>query len=129
MNRSLVHIVRIVMLCCWPAVAWAGASTFGASMGDIGWRDVLAVVFLSVFSGAVAMLQRMEREAIPTVTARWVLAHMSAALLAGVIAFIGGEIVDLNDWQEALGVIVAAWGGSVYIERLARTLTTLGDGK
>ena len=122
MNIRLIHLIRLVMLFCWPAVAYAGSVTLGQSLGQIGWRDVVAVVFLSAFSGTVAMLQRMEREAAAALPRRWVTAHMSAALLAGLIAFLTGEIVDLNDWQEALGIIVASWGGAVYIQRIATGL-------
>lgn len=122
MNTALLHLARLILMCCWPAVAWAGTLTLGQTMGQVGWRDVAAVLFLSAFSGAVAMLQRMEREAAPAVPWRWITAHMSVAVLAGLIAFLLSEIVDLPDWQEALGIIVAAWGGASYIERIAQML-------
>lgn len=118
MTRAAVHVARILMILCWPLVTYASTVTLGQGFGELGWLDVATVVVLSLFSGAVAMLQRMEREAAPAVPWRWISAHMSVALLAGVMAFFIGEAADLGNWQESLSIAVAAWGGSRVVESI-----------
>lgn len=116
--QRVIHTTKLLAVLCWPMVTWAGTVTLGQGFGQLGWLDVLVVVVLSLFSGAVAMLQRMEREAAPAVPWRWVAAHMSAALLAGVVAFFLTKMADTQYWQQALTIVIAAWGGARWIDRV-----------
>ena len=123
MNIRLIHLIRVAMLFCWPAVAWAGSVTLGQSLGELGWQDVGAVVGLSLFSGTVALLERIEREARALKPERVPKAlHMSAALLAGFMAFLLAEIADISYLQETLSIIIASWSGAAYVTRLAAAI-------
>ena len=119
MSMRLIHLIRVSMLFCWPAVAYAGSVTLGQNLGALGWEDIAAVVGLSLFSGTVALLERIEREAklpLPHIVPKKL--HMSAAMLAGFMAFLLAEIADLSYLQETLSIIVASWSGAAYVTRI-----------
>lgn len=116
--KRAIHTLKIIALLCWPMVTYAGTVTLGQGMGALSLLDIVTVVVLSLFSGAVAMLQRMEREGVPAVPWRWITAHMGVALLAGVMAFFVCEAADMENWREALTIVVAAWGGARFIDAM-----------
>ena len=111
-----LRAVRWLVLLMWPSVTWAASVTLGLGFGEMGVSDIAAVIGLASFSGAVAMLQRMDRERTATVPSRWMMTHMLTALLAGLMAFLVCEIYDFGNWQEALTILAASWGGTRYVD-------------
>lgn len=116
--NSTIHALRILAMCMWPTVAWAANVTLGQAFGGLTLADVAALVGLASFSGAVALLQRMEREQAAKATPRWIVTHMLTALMAGAFAFVTCEMANIDDWAETLSIMLAAWGGTRYIDKM-----------
>lgn len=125
MNFRVVHVLRIVAMALWPGVVFASGITLGQTVGAIGMADLAAVIGLSTFSGAVALLQRIDREKISVISFRWVLTQMLASVLAGGVAFVIGELGDVHDLIELLAITGAAWTGTRYVDQVLSRISGL----
>jgi hypothetical protein len=125
MNFRVVHVLRLVAMALWPGVVFASGITLGQTVGSIGVADLAAVIGLSTFSGAVALLQRIDREKIAVVSFWWSLTQILASVLAGGVAFVLGELGDAPDLLELIAITGAAWTGTRYVDQVLSRISGL----
>lgn len=130
MKKELKHALffaKGVLAVLWPTCAWAAASTFGTSMTSIPALAVLMTVILSTLSGVTALLHAMkqEYETSGVIAHLWLLvtSKLFGSNTAGLLMFFLAESMGMEDAKEAMAIIVAAFGGTWFIERVLQAFT------
>lgn len=135
--RDWLKMLRAFAFCCWPGIVYAASQSLGTTFGEISFADWLTLVSLSIFSGLVALLQRVRKSFEYNVLAAkndptavigdrqllawklYSLCHMAGALFMGFIAFLMSETFSANNYVEAAGIAFMAWGGAKFADQLA----------
>jgi hypothetical protein len=139
--RDWLRMLRVFAFCCWPGIVYAASQSLGTTFGEIGVADWLTLVSLSVFSGLVALLQRVRKSFEYNILAAkgdptaiiadrqllsWKLyatCHMTGALFMGFMAFLMSETWTWNSYVEAATIACLAWGGSKFADQLADSVS------
>lgn len=125
--KRALFVTQGTLAVLWPTCAWAAAITFGNTMTNIPALAILMTVILSTLSGITSLLHSMKQEyetagAIPHL---WLLvaSKLFGSNTAGLLMFFMAESLGLEDAKEAMAIIVAAFGGTWFIERVLQSFT------
>lgn len=142
---DIFNIIRVLVWALWPMSAFAAGETLGGAFASHSLADWVAVLMVSTVSGLVAFLYRVKKHLEAEVLEKsgkefnpadkmlldWrVFAglHMSFSYLAGLIAFLVSEHMDVGNYLEAVSIALAAWAGAKMIDLFADSgLNRLGS--
>lgn len=132
----------------WPISTLATTVTLGQTLGSIPGQAWVSVLVLSLISGAVAVLQRVNKAVkieraieltpetdsnffhltdlretlaetqIPDTWLLFVVWHMAGAVLMGTLAFFFLEAADVNDFIEAVAIALSSYGGARLVDKV-----------
>lgn len=125
--KQILFAAKVALMVLWPTCAWAAAITFGESMANIPLLAVLMTVTLSTLSGVTALLHAMKQEYEKTgqIAQLWLLitSKLTGSNIAGLFMFFLAESLGFDDAKQAMAIIIAAFGGTWFLERALQFVT------
>lgn len=127
-TKQTLVAAQVALMVLWPTCAWAAAITFGESMAKIPLLAVLMTLTLSTLSGVTALLHAMKQEYEKNgqVAQLWLLitSKLAGSNTAGLLMFFLAETLGFDDAKQAMAIIVAAFGGTWFLERVLQFFTS-----
>jgi len=109
-------------MCLNSTVAFAQTIGLGRTLVEVGWLDWAMVFLLSMSFGLVSLLQRFKAAEANENWRLFVSAHMSGAIVSGVMVYLVTQSLDdINRFLQAVVIGCAGWGGSKFADAMAES--------
>ena len=113
----------LIFVATTQAVLAATVATLGAGpLVDLQWGMLLMSFIICTLSGVASLLQRISKElganpgrplAHPSL---FIATNMLGSWVAGLLAYVMGQILHWDVWSALLSMIIASYTGAVFIE-------------